>query len=83
MPLSGSDTECPPVVAVVGGHYWWAFGIGAGIASIAWFTALGVGARLLAPVFARPIAWRILDGLIALVMLSIAISLVVGAFIDK
>jgi L-lysine exporter family protein LysE/ArgO len=31
-------------------------------------------------VFARPLAWRILDGLIAVVMLGIAVSLVVGAF---
>lgn len=62
-----------------GAERWW-FGAGAGLASILWFTALGAGARLLAPVFARPRAWRILDGVIALVMLSIAVSLVVGAF---
>jgi len=67
------------IASTHGDDRWW-FGLGAGVASIAWFTALGVGARLLAPVFARPIAWRILDGLIAVVMLAIAISLVVGAF---
>jgi arginine exporter protein ArgO len=31
-------------------------------------------------VFARPLAWRVLDGLIAVVMFGIAVSLVVGAF---
>jgi L-lysine exporter family protein LysE/ArgO len=67
------------IASTHGENRWW-FGAGAGVASIAWFTALGVGARLLAPVFARPIAWRILDGLIALVMFTIAVSLVVGAF---
>ena len=64
-----------------GDDRWW-FGAGAGAASIAWFAALGFGARLLAPVFARPLAWRILDGLIAVVMFAIAVSLVVGAFTD-
>jgi L-lysine exporter family protein LysE/ArgO len=67
------------IASTHGDDRWW-FGVGAGIASIAWFTALGLGARLLAPVFARPLAWRILDGLIAVVMLAIAVSLIVGAF---
>jgi len=67
-------------IASTHGEYRWAFGAGAGVASIAWFTALGLGARLLAPVFARPLAWRILDGLIAVVMVGIAVSLIGGAF---
>jgi len=53
----------------------WIFAAGAAVASIVWFTALGYGARLLSRVFARPVAWRILDGLIALVMLTLAITL--------
>lgn len=53
-----------------------AFTVGAMTASTLWFFGLGYGARLLAPVFARPVAWRILDGLIALVMWMIAVSLV-------
>lgn len=57
----------------------WAFGAGAAFASLLWFVALGYGARLLAPLFARPIAWRILDAVIALVMASIALGLVVSA----
>ncbi len=47
--------------------------MGAGVASILWFTALGFGARMLAPLFARPLAWRILDGIIAVVMFAIAV----------
>ncbi len=54
----------------------WAFGAGAAIGSVIWFTALGLGARLLAPVFARPLSWRVLDGVIAVVMVAIALSLV-------
>lgn len=54
------------------------FGRGAVLASGVWFFALGYGARLLAPLFARPLAWRLLDGAIALVMWAIAISLLVG-----
>lgn len=50
---------------------WW-FAAGAGLASIIWFTALGVGARLLTPLFQRRAAWRVLDGGIAVVMLTLA-----------
>ena len=56
----------------------WAFGVGAAIASVLWFTLLGFGARLLAPVFARPVAWRVLDGIIAVVMIALAITLLVA-----
>ena len=56
----------------------WAFGLGAAAASIVWFTALGYGARLLAPLFARPAAWRALDIAIALVMFAIAGGLIVS-----
>jgi len=59
----------------------WAFGAGAGVASILWFTALGFGARMLAPLFARPLAWRILDGIIAVVMFAIAIALILPALL--
>jgi len=54
----------------------WAFALGAALASAIWFYGLGYGARLLAPIFRRPAAWRLLDTLIALVMWAIAISLV-------
>ncbi|BCW65564.1 amino acid transporter [Arthrobacter sp. NicSoilB4] len=54
---------------------WW-FAAGAGLGSVAWFAALGAGARFLAPLFARPGSWRVLDGGIALVMITLAVMLV-------
>lgn len=56
----------------------WFFGAGAMLGSLLWFSALGFGARLLRPVFARPGAWRILDGLIAVVMLTLGLRLAAG-----
>lgn len=53
-----------------------AYGLGAMTASFAWFFALGYGARLLVPVFARPAAWRVLDIAIGIVMWLIALKLV-------
>lgn len=53
-----------------------AFGGGATLASFVFFFGLGYGARLLAPVFARPRAWTVLDVSIALVMWSIALTLI-------
>ncbi|MEP6479542.1 MAG: LysE/ArgO family amino acid transporter [Rhodoglobus sp.] len=58
----------------------WFFAIGAVLASFVWFAALGFGARLLKGVFAKPLAWRILDGFIAAVMFAIAAQLIVGVF---
>lgn len=52
-----------------------AFAGGAVIASVVWFFGLGYGARLLAPLFARPSAWRVLDIVIGLVMAGLAASL--------
>lgn len=57
----------------------WIFGLGAAAASLVWFTALGAGAHRLGPLLNRPAAWRILDGVIALVMLGLAIGLAAGA----
>jgi L-lysine exporter family protein LysE/ArgO len=51
------------------------FAGGAVTASFVFFFSLGYGARLLAPVFARPKAWRILDGAIGLTMWAIAAKL--------
>ncbi|AOG08177.1 MAG: LysE/ArgO family amino acid transporter [Alphaproteobacteria bacterium] len=53
-----------------------AFALGAMTASFTFFFSLGYGARLLAPLFARPVAWRVLDGLIAFVMAAIALKLI-------
>lgn len=57
------------------GNGKWYFAWGAMMASVAWFFSLGMGARYLTPVFARPMAWRILDGSIAVIMWAIALSL--------
>ncbi len=51
------------------------FGAGAVLASLSFFFVLGYGARLLAPLFARPTSWRILDALIAVTMWAIAVGL--------
>jgi L-lysine exporter family protein LysE/ArgO len=48
---------------------------GAALASGAWFTALGFGARLLAPLFSRPRAWQVLDILVGATMLALAAGL--------
>lgn len=50
---------------------WW-FGAGACAGSVLWFSALGFGARWLAPLFQTRRAWRVLDSLIALTMLTMA-----------
>lgn len=52
-----------------------AFGTGAVVASVTFFFALGYGARLLEPIFAKPLSWRVLDAIIALTMWAIAASL--------
>lgn len=56
---------------------WW-FGVGAGLASILWFSALGFGARYLEPLFAKPTAWRILDVIIGAVLIGLAVRLVLS-----
>ena len=49
----------------------WYFGAGAATGSVLWFCGLGFGARVLRGLFARPAAWRVLDGLIAATMLAL------------
>jgi L-lysine exporter family protein LysE/ArgO len=51
------------------------FAAGASTASVVWFSLLGVGARWLAPWFARPTAWRVLDGLIGVTMAVLAVAM--------
>ena len=50
------------------GHLQWAFALGACVASLCWFLALGYGARLLQPVLRQSFAWRVLDACIAFFM---------------
>jgi L-lysine exporter family protein LysE/ArgO len=68
--LMGSiGTRQPPDMRV------WFVG-GAACASGVWFTTLGYGARLLAPIFARPRAWQVLDTAVGLTMLALAVLLI-------
>lgn len=66
-------------VGATHGDERWIFALGAMLASVVWFFTLAYGARLLGGVLASPRAWRILDGIIAVVMLAIAVSLVLPA----
>jgi L-lysine exporter family protein LysE/ArgO len=54
------------------------FGIGAALGSLSFFSALGYGARFLAPVFAKPKSWVILEIVIGLTMWGIALSLLIA-----
>ena len=56
----------------------WLFGVGAAVASAVWFTTLGFGAGRLRGLFARPTAWRILDGLIAVTMIALGVAVLHG-----
>ena len=58
------------------GNQRWFFAFGASLASVIWFIGLGYGSKAAARVMARTITWRILDIFIAVVMTSIAISLI-------
>lgn len=53
-------------------HY---FAGGAVLASFLFFFGLGYGARVLTPIFAKPISWKILESVIGVIMLTIAINL--------
>jgi L-lysine exporter family protein LysE/ArgO len=56
------------------------FGLGAMSASLLWFFSLSLGGLMLAPVFSKPRAWRVLDSLVGLVMWTIAASLIWNLF---
>ncbi|GAB3602781.1 LysE/ArgO family amino acid transporter [Microbacterium aureliae] len=66
-------------VAATHGDARWVFAAGAMTASVIWFFGLAYGARFLSRWLATPRAWRILDGVIAVVMAALAVSLVTGA----
>ena len=56
-------------------HTQAAFLLGSSLASIAWFALLGFGGRALTPLFARPLAWRVLDLGVGLTLWLIAARL--------
>jgi len=53
----------------------WYFATGASVASILWFTTVGYGAKAASRLMSKPVFWRILDSVIAVVMFSIALAL--------
>ncbi|MGN6752757.1 MAG: LysE/ArgO family amino acid transporter [Intrasporangium sp.] len=67
------------VAATKGDPGRWGFGLGAMLASTLWFALLGLGARGLSGLLAKPRVWRLVDGLIALQMLVVAAGLVLAA----
>ncbi|MEV0224884.1 LysE/ArgO family amino acid transporter [Streptomyces sp. NPDC050704] len=66
-------------IAADRGPLRWTFGLGAVLASLCWFAALGFGARLLSRFLVRPSAWRVLDGLVAATMIVLGVTLIAGA----
>lgn len=66
-------------IAAGHGRLRWEFGLGAALASLCWFATLGFGARLLRPLFSRPAAWRVLDGVVAATMVTIGGTLIAGS----
>ena len=57
----------------------WDFAAGAATGSLLWFGGLGYGARRLARLFARPRAWTVLDGLIAVTMTALGAAMLARA----
>ncbi|GAA4308755.1 LysE/ArgO family amino acid transporter [Streptomyces venetus] len=66
-------------VAADHGPLRWTFGLGAVLASVCWFAALGFGARMLGRFLAKPAAWRVLDGLVAATMIVLGAVLIAGS----
>lgn len=63
-------------VANTHGDERWLFAAGAMAASVIWFFGLAFGARYLGRWLSTPRAWRILDAVIAVVMIALGVSLV-------
>lgn len=55
------------------------FALGAIAVSFVWFFAMGYGARFLAPLFSKPLSWKILDVVTGAIMLLLAYLLAVGS----
>lgn len=58
----------------------WIFALGASMASVVWFSAIGFGARAASHLMSKPIFWKVLDLSISIVMFSIAITLALFKF---
>ena len=70
------------LLGTVGNSYGsarWFFALGAVTGSVLWFSGLGFGAGRLGRVLARPSAWRVLDGVIALTMVTLGVAMAARA----
>ena len=61
------------------GSAHWYFAAGAATGSVLWFSGLGFGAGRLGRVLARPRAWRVLDGVIAVTMITLGVAMAARA----
>jgi L-lysine exporter family protein LysE/ArgO len=62
------------------GENRWLFAYGAMLASLVWFTSIGYGAKAASRFMSKPVFWKVLDGLIAVIMFTLAITLVFFKF---
>ena len=58
----------------------WYFAAGAMLASLLWFAAIGYGAKAASRFLAKPLFWKILDGIIAVIMFTLAVTLATFKF---
>jgi L-lysine exporter family protein LysE/ArgO len=58
----------------------WFFAYGAMLASLVWFTSIGYGAKAASRFMSKPVFWKILDGIIAVIMFTLAITLIFFKF---
>ena len=59
-----------------------AFGLGTIVGSALWFYGLGYGATFLVPVFRNPMAWRMLDLIVGVIMWTVATMLIWNHLIE-
>ena len=57
------------------GENRWYFAFGAMLASLIWFTSIGYGAKAASRFMSKPIFWKVLDAVIAVIMFSLAVTL--------
>jgi L-lysine exporter family protein LysE/ArgO len=58
----------------------WYFAYGAMLASAIWFTGIGYGAKAASRFMAKPVFWKVLDSVIAVIMFALAITLATFKF---
>jgi L-lysine exporter family protein LysE/ArgO len=58
----------------------WFFAYGAMLASLVWFTSIGYGAKAASRFMSKAVFWKVLDGIIAVIMFTLAITLVFFKF---